>query len=76
MNFTFPLAAAFVSDRQSAHLQHLVQPAPVEDDPQKIYDPIPMTEDVFNLNRNDLQIDEKLGMFVNMVLLLSFLQCC
>ena len=33
----------------------------IDDDPQKIYDSVPRTEDVFNLNRNDLDLHEKLG---------------
>ncbi|KAK2150888.1 hypothetical protein LSH36_384g05024 [Paralvinella palmiformis] len=51
------------SERHSLHLHEMVRAASVEDDPQKIYDPIPMTEDVFNLNRNDLDLQEVLGNF-------------
>ncbi len=31
------------------------------DDHQKIYDSVPRTEDVFNLNRKDLELYDKLG---------------
>ncbi len=37
-------------------------PVPIEDDPQKIYDSVPRTEDVFNLNRKDLELYDKLGL--------------
>lgn len=33
----------------------------IDDDPQKIYDSVPRTEEVFNLNCKDLELHDKLG---------------
>ncbi len=35
------------------------------DDSQKIYDALPMSEDVFNLRRSNLDMFEKLGLYSN-----------
>ncbi len=37
-------------------------PVSMGDDPQKIYDSVPRTEEVFNLNKKDLELVDKLGM--------------
>ena len=35
----------------------------MDDELQKIYDVVPRTEDVFNLNKRDLELFDKLGKF-------------
>ena len=39
----------------------MVPPRIKDDDPQKIYDSVPRTEEVFNLNKNDLELSDRLG---------------
>ena len=65
-------SAVPIAERQSLHLHELVPAASVEDDPQKIYDPIPMTDDVFNLNWNDLDLQETLGKLAWVIIVLHF----
>ena len=36
----------------------------IDDDPQSVYDSVPRTEDVFNLNKHDLELFDKLGEYI------------